>query len=36
MNSLYQLRPIGKWTLEYLQELPPIELDWLDYKAVLG
>jgi hypothetical protein len=33
MNSTYQLQPIGKWTLEYLQELPSIELDWLDYKA---
>jgi hypothetical protein len=33
MNAPYQLQPIGKWTPEYLQELPPIELDWLDYKA---
>ncbi len=33
MNVPYQLQPIGKWTLEYLPELPPIELDWLDYKA---
>jgi hypothetical protein len=33
MNAPYQLQPIGKWTPEYLQELPPIELDWVDYKA---
>jgi hypothetical protein len=33
MNSPYQLQTIGKWTPEYLQELPSIELDWLDYKA---
>jgi predicted HTH transcriptional regulator len=33
MNSPDQLQTIGKWTPEYLQELPPIELDWLDYKA---
>ena len=33
MSTPYQLQPIGKWTPEYLQELPPIELDWLDYKA---
>ncbi len=29
----HQLKPIGQWTLEYLTELPAIELDWLDYKA---
>jgi hypothetical protein len=28
-----KLKPIGKWTVQDIEELPQIELDWLEFKA---